>query len=229
MKMNADFTRRAVVRPEDGAWIASPSAGVDRWMLDRLGDEVARATSIVRYAPNSTFPQHGHGGGEEFLVLDGVFSDESGDYGPGAYVRNPVGTAHAPRTVPGATILVKLWQFQPGDDRQIRLDTRAGRFLATDHPGVGRQTLHVFGTERVALLRFEAGATVPAHDHPGGEEIYVIEGDLADEHGTYPAGTWLRHPDGSRHGHRSATGCLFYVKSGHLVRGAAELLAPDAR
>ncbi|GAL13613.1 hypothetical protein JCM19233_4618 [Vibrio astriarenae] len=51
--------------------------------LDRVGGEVARATSIVRYKPNSAFSPHTHDGGEEFFVLEGVFSDEHGDYPQG--------------------------------------------------------------------------------------------------------------------------------------------------
>ena len=75
--------------------------GVDRRPLDRIGEEVARATSIVRYAPGSRFSAHTHGGGEEFIVLDGVFQDEHGDYPPGTYVRNPPGTRHTPGSEPG--------------------------------------------------------------------------------------------------------------------------------
>jgi anti-sigma factor ChrR (cupin superfamily) len=73
MKLNADFTKRAVVHAATLGWKASPMPGVERRMLDRVGDEVARATSIVRYAPGSHFSPHVHGGGEEFLVLEGAF------------------------------------------------------------------------------------------------------------------------------------------------------------
>jgi anti-sigma factor ChrR (cupin superfamily) len=89
MELNADFTKRAVVHGAMMPWQASPIPGVERRMLDRVGDEVARATTIVRYAPNSQFSPHTHGGGEEFLVLEGVFQDEHGDYPVGTYVRNP--------------------------------------------------------------------------------------------------------------------------------------------
>lgn len=51
MQLNADFSERVVVRPEDYSWVDSPMPGVERMMLDRIGDEVARATSLVRYAP----------------------------------------------------------------------------------------------------------------------------------------------------------------------------------
>ncbi|MEM6665983.1 MAG: cupin domain-containing protein [Pseudomonadota bacterium] len=108
MRLNADFSERVVLRPSDRKWVPSPSGGVERMMLDRIGGEVARATTIVRFQPASRFDAHTHGGGEEYLVLDGVFSDESGDYPAGTYVRNPIGTSHTPHTDAGCTIFVKL-------------------------------------------------------------------------------------------------------------------------
>lgn len=96
MNLNNDFTTRVVQHAADATWTTSPLPGVTRRVLDRVGDEVARATSIVRYAAGSRFDAHGHPGGEEILVLDGVFSDEHGDYPAGTYPRNPPGSRHAP-------------------------------------------------------------------------------------------------------------------------------------
>lgn len=116
LRVNADFSESVVIRPEDRAWVPSPANGVERAMLDRIGDEVARATSLVRFQPDSQFDAHEHGGGEEFLVLEGVFSDEHADFPAGTYVRNPIGTAHTPHIGrEGATILVKLHQFDVAD------------------------------------------------------------------------------------------------------------------
>lgn len=119
MRLNADFALPVVIRPGDSPWVASPLAGVERRMLDRIGEELARATSIVRYAPGSHFSAHGHPGGEEFLVLDGVFSDERGDYPAGTYVRNPIGSRHAPFSREGCTIFVKLMQFDAADRAEV--------------------------------------------------------------------------------------------------------------
>lgn len=83
-------------------------------------------------------------------------------------------------------------------------------------PGLTALLLHRTAGETVQLARFEPGTQGPAHAHPGGEEIFVIEGSLTDEHGTYPAGTWCRNPHGSGHAPRSEDGCLLYMKSGHL-------------
>lgn len=61
VRINADVDQRAVIRPGDIGWQQSPMPGVERHMLDRIGAEVARATSIVRYAPESRFARHGLG------------------------------------------------------------------------------------------------------------------------------------------------------------------------
>src|SRR5918995_6414183 len=122
MKINADLRQRAVVHSDELPWVDSPLPGVQRRMLERDGEEVARATSIVRYAPDSHFSAHTHGGGEEFLVLDGVFQDEHGDYPAGSYVRNPPTTRHTPGSEPGCVIFVKLWQFDPTDRTEVRIE-----------------------------------------------------------------------------------------------------------
>ena len=108
MELNADFDARVLVHADDVPWQASPMKGVDRRMLDRIGGEVARATTIVRYAPESRFSAHVHAGGEEYIVLDGVFQDEYGDFPTGTYVRNPPTSSHTPGSAPGCTIFVKL-------------------------------------------------------------------------------------------------------------------------
>ncbi len=217
MLINSDFSQRVVIRPDAVAWRPSPMAGVERKMLDRIGGEVARATSLVRYAPRSRFSSHRHGGGEEFLVLDGVFSDEGGDYPVGSYVRNPIGSAHAPHSDQGCTIFVKLHQFDPGDTARLAIDTRRTPFLPGGAPGLSVLPLHRFGAERVALMRWAPGTRGDDQAQPGGEEILVIEGGLQDEYGDYPAGSWIRNPPLFRHARFSDGGCLIYVKTGHLA------------
>jgi anti-sigma factor ChrR (cupin superfamily) len=218
MRLNADFTKRVVIRPEDYAWIASPANGVDRMMLDRIGDEVARATTIVRFAPNSAFDAHTHGGGEEYFVLDGVFSDEAGDYPAGTYVRNPIGTSHRPHIGPeGATILVKLHQFDTRDTVQMVVDTTRAQFEPTESDGVSHATLHSVPFETVVLERWVPGASTEKRTHHGGQEVYVLEGVWEDEHGRYPAGTWVRNPPGFAEAGHAPEGCLLYMKTGHLA------------
>lgn len=221
--VRADFRQRAVVRPGDDDWLPSPSAGVERMMLDRIGGEVARATSLVRYAPNSEFPEHIHGGGEEILVLEGIFSDEHGDYPAGSYVRNPIGSAHTPKIgSDGCLILVKLHQFDPLDAERKVIDTGSEPWLPGLVPGLSVMPLHEFGTERVALVRWAPNTRFNRHRHWGGEEIFVIEGTFHDEHGHYPAGSWLRSPHLSEHTpYTEDDGALIWVKTGHLPEASA--------
>ncbi len=192
--------------------------GVERMMLDRIGDEVARATSLVRYAPNSTFSRHEHTGGEEFFVLEGEFRDEHGAYPAGTYVRNPIGTAHTPSIGEhGCLIFVKLQQFGQEDQSQFSIDTTTAEWAPGLVPGLEVLGLHEFGSEHVALVRWAPNTEFKAHTHWGGEEILVLEGKFIDEHGEYPKGSWIRNPHKSRHApYTDASGALIYVKVGHL-------------
>lgn len=217
-RINADFSQRIVIRPDDYQWVNSPMPGVKRMMLDRIGDEVARATSIVKYAPFSEFSSHLHSGGEEFFVLDGVFSDEHQDYPQGSYVRNPIGTSHTPKIgKEGAVIFVKLHQFNPSDDAQKRIHTPTQAWRQGLIEGLTVMPLHEFESEHVALVKWAPNTEFNSHQHWGGEEIFVLEGTFHDEHGTYPKGTWLRSPHLSRHKpFTKEDGALIYVKTGHL-------------
>lgn len=217
-RINADFQQSVVIRPKDYQWVDSPMPGVERMMLDRIGDEVARATSIVRYAPNSEFSPHVHSGGEEFLVLDGVFSDEHRDYPAGSYVRNPIGTSHTPRIgEQGATIFVKLHQFDDADLEQKFIDTHAQIWLPGLVNGLSVMPLHDYEAEHIALVRWAPNTVFNPHKHWGGEEILVLDGTFYDEHGSYPKGTWLRSPHLSQHSpFTKEDGALIYVKTGHL-------------
>ena len=217
MNINDDFSLRVVLREEQRQWVSSPAAGVERQKLDRIGDERARATSLVRYAAGSRFSEHQHPGGEELLVLSGVFSDESGDYPAGSYVRNPVGSRHAPHSDVGCIIFVKLMQFDPADSERVAIDTRSAAWSPGLVPGLAVLPLHGHGTVNTALVRWQAGTWFTPHTHWGGEEIFVVEGTFEDELGEYPAGTWVRSPHLSRHQPRSPLGCTIYVKTGHLA------------
>ncbi len=223
--LNADFERRVVMpAPAADTWLPSPEPGVHRHRLDRVGGEIARATSIVRYDPGSRFVCHTHGGGEEILVLDGTFSDELGDHPAGTYLRNPPGTSHAPYSLEGCTLFVKLWQFAAGDDTPVRIDTAGATWRPGLVPGLSVLPLHEFDGVSTALVRWAPETRFNTHSHPGGEEILVLQGLFRDEQGAYPAGTWLRSPRWSRHTpFTAAEGALIYVKVGHL---GAPFLAP---
>lgn len=217
MNLNDDFTQRAVSHAAQAVWQASPLPGVERRLLDRVGGEVARATSVVRYAPGARFEAHHHGGGEEILVLEGVFSDDSGDHPAGTYLRHPPGSSHAPYSREGCVLFVKLWQFAATDTTPLRLDTHTQPWRPGLVPGLSVMPLHEHDGVSTALVRWAPHTRFQPHRHPGGEEIWVLSGVFSDEWGHYPAHTWLRNPRWSQHApYTGPEGALIYVKVGHL-------------
>lgn len=216
MRINADYTQRVVETTATAQWRPSPIPGIERRMLDRVGDEVAVATSVVRYAPGSRFPVHVHEKGEEFLVLAGVFSDDEGDYAAGTYVRNPPGTSHAPWTNEGTTILVKLRQFDAADLQQFSIDTSGADWKDGSSPGSSSLQLHSFETENVQMMRLDAGSAVAQRHVAQGEEIYVVSGQIRDADGIYDTDTWIRNPPGTAAAFEAVQASELWIKTGHL-------------
>ncbi|ARU89265.1 cupin domain-containing protein [Pseudomonas sp. M30-35] len=216
MRVNDDLTARVVVDTQQVEWLPSPLVGVERRPLERVAAESGRTTSVVRYAPGSSFRSHLHPGGEEVLVLEGVFADEYGEYPAGYWLKNPPGSRHAPSSASGCLLFVKLCYQALDDQTTLRINTRAGQWREGLVEGLSVLPLDSFGTVHTALVRWAPGTRFNAHRHFGGEEILVLEGVFQDEFGDYPAGTWLRNPHNSQHRPFSTDGCLIYVKVGHL-------------
>jgi len=217
MKINADFDALVALHTSEMEWQTSPMAGVERRMLDRLGGEVARATSIVRYAPGSAFSEHTHSGGEEFIVLEGVFQDEHGDYPAGTYVRNPVGTHHIPRSDLGCTIFVKLWQFDADDQHQFSVDLNdVSQSLDKSEEDVTHAVLSNHSNELVVMEEWQSGAARTLCDD-GGVEILILGGSLDFDGETYTVHDWIRIPAGqSATALAGETGARLWIKSRHL-------------
>ncbi|NET39556.1 MAG: cupin [Cyanothece sp. SIO1E1] len=218
MELNADFSQRVVIHSTDLDWQLSPIPGVERRMLDRIGDEKARATSIVRYAPGSQFSAHVHGGGEEFLVLAGVFQDEHGDFPAGSYIRNPPTSKHTPGSAPGCMILVKLWQFDLSDRTHIRIDTHKLPAIRPEgRSGIAVKPLFADGQEQVQLEIWQPH-TIGEIDAAGGLEIFVMAGGLVTGEDELRQYSWLRLPVQSRlRAIAGPAGCTVWLKTGHLA------------
>jgi anti-sigma factor ChrR (cupin superfamily) len=219
LSINADRRALASVDGRSLPWIRSPEGGVERRMLERDGDEVALATSLVRYAPGSRFPPHVHELGEEFLVLEGTFSDESGDFGAGTYVRNPPGSRHAPFSKDGCVILVKLRQMRDDEPERVRVSPDQQNWLPTDARGVSRATLYCNSRVEVFMARLEPGAVLPAHASVRGEECFVVSGAvelLTTPPSSMEPWSWRRSAAPAQPAMRSIGGALVWIKRGHL-------------
>jgi anti-sigma factor ChrR (cupin superfamily) len=214
--LNMQLDQTVIINTDEMDWEASPMAGVWRKPLAREAAEHGHTTSVVRYDPGSSFATHLHPKGEEIMVLEGVFSDEHGDYPAGTYLRNPPGSKHSPRSEAGCVLLVKLDQFDPEDSSSLRVDTNNTGWM----PGESTlqiMPLHDYEKELVYLVKWPSDARVRTHRHFGGEEIFVLSGELFDEYGRYPAGTWLRSPHNSEHCPYTEQDTVLWVKTGHLI------------
>lgn len=212
---NLDFSKVVVIRSQDQAWQDSPAAGVQRIPLERENAESGHVSSIVQYAAGSKFSQHSHPAGEEIYVLEGVFSDEHGDYPAGTYIRNPAGSKHAPFSKDGCTLFVKLNQFIEGDDQAVIINTNEQPWLQ-GQGGLTVMPLHEYQGHSTALVHWPAGERFAPHKHWGGEEILVLKGEFKDEHGGYEKGTWIRSPHLSQHFPFVDEETVILVKVGHL-------------
>lgn len=218
--LRADFGRLEIVHTDEMPWSPSPSPTVWRKRLERSGPvEAGRVTSVVRYDPGSRFHRHPHPDGEEILVLEGVFEDERGAHPAGSLLLAAEGFEHGPGSTEGCLLFVKLRQY--AGDRPTRA-IASGDLPWRPHPthaGVAIKALYAEPgrPEEIRLVRFDAGIELPPIPMPGGEEIFVIEGDFTDEHGAYRKGSWVRYPTGAQHRPRTEGGCVLYVKKGHLL------------
>jgi len=216
MNINNDYNQRVVINHHDLPWIPSPELGVLRRMLERQGAEVAKATSIVKYLPGSKFEAHQHELGEEILVLEGTFSDETGSYGAGNFIMNPPGSVHSPFSESGCTLFVKLRHLGPDQITREVIDTKTAPWYQGMVPGLHVMPLMQQGTGST-LVKWAPQTYFNPHRHHGGEEIFVVDGVFEDEHGRYPAGSWIRSPHLSLHKPFSKEGCTIFVKTGHLL------------
>lgn len=215
--LNQDYSKRIAIETSQQPWEESYAGGIARKKLERQQEESGKATSIVRYEKGSSFPTHVHSGGEEIYVLEGVFSDETGDYSAGNYIRNPIGTSHAPHSEQGCILFVKLCYFDPQDTKQFVVDTTKQQWLPGLVAGLQVMPLHVIGTEHTALVKWSANTQFNPHQHWGGEEILVLQGEFFDEHGSYPEQTWIRSPHMSKHTpFVKEKETIILVKTGHL-------------
>jgi quercetin dioxygenase-like cupin family protein len=217
MELNADFSKRVVMHGDEIDWLESPMVGVSRRMLDRIGDELARATSIVRYAPGSAYSPHVHDGGEEFIVLEGVFQDELGDFPAGSYIRNPPESRHTPGPEPGCTIMVKLWQFDLQDRTHVRIDTnKISAVRDAGRPGVSVTPLFHDPREDVRTELWAPDAEVRL-GADGGAEYFVLDGAFEGSGDRLGANSWLRMPDRMQSMAKASTDdARVWVKTGNL-------------
>lgn len=188
------------------------------------------------------FPKHTHIGGEEFLVLEGTFHDQYGSFPTGSYVRNPIGTEHAPWVEDdGCTIMVKLLQMDDPTSAALQLDTPLHIQWETAKTEIGQSVEYgtvaqIYTNDRtgeiVEICWIDPNSMLPADIKCiGGEELFLISGslELVDQSNgtneTYHKWGWMRFPPKTTEETwperqplvAGATGAVVYRKTGHLT------------
>lgn len=219
MNINPNLSKSAHLAVADFQWHPSPLTGVDRVLLDRVGDEVAVATSIVRYAPQAYFDPHAHALGEEFIVLEGIFSDEHADYPAGTYVRNPPGTSHRPHSKPGCVIWVKLRQFADLDQTPLVTTLWRAEELSTSEVSV--QEVFRYQDEVVTLVNVPAGQRFAFDACYYVRELLVLRGALTwqqETTRTFSPWSWIRMDPGQPLRVNTLSDCLLFSKTRPVYR-----------
>ncbi len=222
--INGDLSVRVAVDTSLLQWTPSPSGAVWRKRVHLVGPpEAGQVTSVVRYEPGSKFHAHDHPDGEEILVLEGVFSDEHGDWPAGTYLLNPEGFRHAPFSREGCVLFVKLRQY-PGRTRtHVVAITQSLPWQAGDRPDIEVRSLYSQAgfADSMRLERWGAGASLGRRSYPGGAELFVLRGSFEDEQGRFVEQAWLRLPPGAVHSPATSDGCELYIKEGGFAYLAA--------
>src|SRR5690349_17117374 len=169
--INGDLSVRVAVDTAAMQWTPSPSRTVWRKRVHLVGPaEAGQVTSVVRYEPGSKFHAHDHPDGEEILVLEGVFSDEHGDWPAGTYLLNPEGFRHAPFSREGCVLFVKLRQYPSRTREHVAVVTRNVPWQAGERAGVELRPLYSQAgfADSVRIERWAPGASLGKRVYPAG-------------------------------------------------------------
>ena len=112
---------------------------------------------------------------------------------------------------------------------RVAVDTASMEWTPSPSGTVWRKRVHLVGPAEsgqvTSVVRYEPRSTFHTHEHPDGEEILVLAGVFSDEHGDWPAGTYLLNPEGFRHAPFSREGCVLFVKLRQFPGRAREHVA----
>ena len=217
--INADYSKTVVMHTSAMDWQESPNPGVWRKRLDLTDPpEGGRVTSIVRYDPLSQFHSHPHPDGEEILVLDGVFSDENGNFPAGSFILNPDGFEHAPYSNEGCILFVKLRQYLGMGRRHVTVNMLRESWQNMRN-GISYLPLYdeKEHPERIAMMRLDIDSHLKISVGSGGAEMFLLSGAFEDGTKRYSTGDWLRWPTDVDRTFTATDTVTVYLKTGHLT------------
>ena len=210
MDLNTDHSQRVVV---DATAVLQGQGAVT---LESQGQGDRAQITVVAHPSGEAWA---HTGEQlcELLVLQGALLISEDSFGPQSYVRLLPGQALDLKTQTGCVLYENRRDWTETEEGSFalagdRMDWRQGMVS-----GLKVTSLHEGLTKHTALVRWAPDTRFNPHTHVGGEEILVLAGVFRDEHGAYPAGTWIRSPHLSHHRpFTEAEGATILVKVGHL-------------
>lgn len=219
-EINADCTKLVILRPDQMVWEGTDQTGVSRIILERVNDSLlGRETSLARLAPNTELTPEVLETRMEIFVVEGAFSDGHGEYEARTFIMNPPGTTFTGATREGCVIYVKRLNGFGGGGEPVAIDTSTADW--TPFGQRVAEVIHFYkDDERDVTARVGKvfpNAQLMEHDHPGGEEVLILEGSFKDQFGEGLPGTWLRYPIGLAHAPSTGDeGALVYIRDGDV-------------
>jgi anti-sigma factor ChrR (cupin superfamily) len=219
-EVNADCTKLVIVPPDKMIWESTGVNGVSQMVLERINhSNLGRETALLRLDPGSELPPEVQDARLELFVVEGSFSDGHAEYGPRTFVMNPVGTTYKASSKDGCVLYVKRLKGFSSDVERVATDIETADWEPFGHRVA--EVVHFYRdaarnvTARVG--RVFPNAQVMEHDHPGGEEVLILDGVFKDQFGDGTPGTWLRYPIGLAHApYTGDEGALIYIRDGDV-------------
>lgn len=204
--MNSDYEKKVFIDTNDLSWENQEQRGVYKKILSCKESE---ETSLIKFEPDTTLNSKGKINSVEIFVLEGVYTNQFGDFEKGTYMYLPQEDEGKVQSKTGCVIFRKTNHFDDAQD--IIVDTTSTQW----QPGQGNLQVMPLGSQG-ALVKWPKDERFVPHRHWGGEEIFVLDGIFMDEHGKYPKGSWVRSPHMSEHYPFVEEETIIFVKTGHL-------------
>ncbi len=236
--LNADLSQRVIALAQKACWQSCPLPNTEIRLLEYRGGENPRFTAILRIQKSFNISDLGLWRKLEMLVLSGALGLADQVALGGSYIRVPdlehtLCLNHGPIYWPleGHLYVAYAGGNYTKDDTEPRLiDTRADEvWLPGPTEGTEVLPLHVHGRANAMLVRWNQTATFQPQLDPQGEEILVLKGSLADEHGRYSAGTWIRNPEITWQHWSGTEDTVVFYKTGHFYDVSDHVAEDDDR
>ena len=207
MNINTDYDTAIAIEESTLAWQKDDELKVLKKIFSKDGD---KETALIQIDKDSEYLKSTKINSVEVFVLEGVYTNEYGDFESGTYLKFTKEQESKIKTSSSCEVFKKINYEQIRDEDVVVK-------MSESYWSQGQGNLRVMGlSENTALVLWPQNERFIEHSHWGGEEIFVLKGTFIDEHGRYSVGTWLRNPHLSKHYPYVEDETIILVKTGHM-------------